>query len=102
MAPRRAHAAPDRPATLPAALAASLRKEAAQRGWTPESLARDCIDQYLEVALRHRVVLERMEQVDAALLQLAQTVGEIEAAAEAVEPGALCRYRPDRDPAGTP
>ena len=87
--------------TLPAALATSLRKEAAQRGWTPESLALDCIAQYLEIALRHRVVLERMEQVDTALLQLAQTVGEIEAAADAVEPGALCRYRPDRDPAGT-
>ncbi|MBE7198473.1 hypothetical protein G4G93_32635 [Methylobacterium sp. DB0501] len=87
--------------TIPAALAASLRQEAAQRGWTPESLAVDCVAQHLEAALRHRVVLERMEQVDAALLQLAQTVGQIEAAAEAVEPGALCRYRPDRDPAGT-
>jgi hypothetical protein len=88
--------------TLPAALAASLRKEAAQRGWTPENIILDCIAQHLEVALRHRVVLERMEQVDAALLQLAQTVGEIEAAADAVEPGALCRYRPDRDAAGIP
>lgn len=87
---------------LPAALAASLRKEAVQRGWTPENIILDCIAQHLEIALRHRVVLERMEQVDAALLQLAQTVGEIEAAAEAVEPGALCRYRPDRDAAGTP
>jgi hypothetical protein len=88
--------------TLPAALAASLRQEADQRGWTPESLARECLAQHLEVALRHRVLLERMEQVDAALLQLARTVGEIEAAAENTEPGALCRYRPDRDPVEAP
>ncbi|MFH6786759.1 hypothetical protein [Methylobacterium sp. MA0201] len=87
---------------IPAALAASLHQEATQRGWTPESLVLDCLAQHLEVTLRHRVVLERMEQVDAALLQLARTVGEIEAAAENTEPGALCRYRPDRDPVEAP
>lgn len=50
--------------TLPAALAASLRQAAARRGWSPESLAADCVAQHLEVALRHRVLLERVELVE--------------------------------------
>ncbi|MBW4968321.1 hypothetical protein KZZ04_18480, partial [Pseudoalteromonas sp. CR1] len=61
--------------TLDAALAARLRAAAAERGWASESLAADCVAQALEVAIRHRVLIERMEQVDAAILDMAQAVG---------------------------
>jgi len=80
--------------SLPATLATDLRKVSAERGWTPESLIGDCVAQHLEVAIRHRVVLERLEQVDAAILEMAQAVGELGASAEDFEPGSLCRYRP--------
>jgi hypothetical protein len=79
--------------SLPAPLAADLRRVAAERGWTPESLIADCVAQHLEIAIRHRVVLERLEQVDAVILEMAQAVGELGASAEGFEPGSLCRYR---------
>jgi hypothetical protein len=88
--------------TLPATLAAALRQAAAQRGWSPESLAADCVAHHLEVALRHRVLLERAELVDAALLEMANTVGELAAAAEAAEGAPVCRYPAGRHPAGVP
>ena len=80
--------------SLTASLAAELRRSAAAHGWTPESLIGDCVAQHLEVALRHRVVLERLEQVDAAILEMAGAVGELGASAEGFEPGRLCRYQP--------
>lgn len=80
--------------SLPPELAVALRQAAAERGWTPESLIGDCVAQHLEIALRHRVLVERMAQVDAALLAMAQAVGTLSAAADTVEAGSLCRYRP--------
>ncbi|GAA0273086.1 hypothetical protein LNAOJCKE_4627 [Methylorubrum aminovorans] len=84
--------------SLPPELAAALRRAAAERGWTPESLIGDCVAQQLEIALRHRVLVERMEHVDAALLAMAQAVGELSAAADEFETGSLCRYRPAETP----
>ncbi len=63
--------------TLGEALAARLNAAAAAQGWSAESLAADCIAQNLEVALRHRVLIERIEQIDAAILDMAQAVGEL-------------------------
>ena len=80
--------------SLPSTLAADVRRVAAERGWTPESLIADCVAQHLEIALRHRVVLERLEQVDAVILEMAGAVGELGAGAEDFEPGSLCRYQP--------
>lgn len=80
--------------SLPASLATELQRIAAARGWTPESLIGDCVAQHLEVALRHRVVLERLEQVDAVILEMAQAVGELGAGTEGFDPGSLCRYQP--------
>lgn len=80
--------------TLPADVAAALQKAAAARGWTPESLAADCVAQSLEVAIRHRVVLERIDQVDAALIEMATALGSIEAAAgETVDLSSFCRFK---------
>lgn len=80
--------------TLPADVASALKQAAAGRGWTPESLAADCVAQQLEVAIRHRVALERIDQVDAALIEIASALGSIEAAGgEGVDLSSFCRYK---------
>ncbi|ACS39710.1 MULTISPECIES: hypothetical protein [Methylorubrum] len=79
--------------TLEAGLAAALRRAAAERGWSPESLAADCIAQHLEIALRHRVLLERMEQIDTALLDMAEVVGELGAPSGGIDLSRVCRFR---------
>jgi len=80
--------------TLPAHVAAALQQAAAGRDWTPESLAADCGAQQLEVAIRHRVVLERIDQVDAALIEMATALGSIEAASsEGIDLSSFCRYK---------
>lgn len=79
--------------TLEAALAARLQATATERGWSRESLAADCIAQHLEVAIRHRVLIERLEQVDAAILDTAEAVGELGAPAGGLDLSKICRYR---------
>lgn len=79
---------------LPADVATALLQAAAGRGWTPESLAADCVAQQIEVAIRHRVVLERMERVDGALIEMATALGAIEAAGgKGNDLSAFCRYK---------
>ncbi|PZR82065.1 MAG: hypothetical protein DI537_37275 [Stutzerimonas stutzeri] len=78
--------------SLPADVAGLLKKAASDRGWTPESLAADCIAQQLEVAVRHRVALERIDQVDGAILELAKAIGTIEAGSEGIDLADFCRY----------
>lgn len=80
--------------TLPADVAAALRKAATERGWTPETLVADCIAQSLEVAIRHRVVVERVDQVDGALLELAKFLDVIKAISENAGKAEICRYKP--------
>jgi hypothetical protein len=79
---------------LPGDVAGLLRKAASERGWTPESLAADCVAQSLEVAIRHRVALERVDQIDDALIDLAKFLGVIQAITENSEKADVCRYRP--------
>jgi len=83
--------------TLEADLAARLTAAASTRGWSPESLAADCIAQVLEVAIRHRVVLERLEQVDAAILEMAEAVGELGGPAASIDLSKVCRYAASPD-----
>ncbi len=78
---------------LPPDVAAALCAAASQRGWTSASLAADCIAQSLEVAIRHRVALERIDQVDAALLELAKAVSAVEDASAPLDLSDFCRYR---------
>ena len=73
-------------------LADQLRKAAREHGWTPESLAADCVAQRLEIAVRHRVVVERREAVDAHLAALATFVGEATQSGEGVDLTKICRY----------
>jgi len=77
--------------TLEAALAARLGAAAAERGWSAESLAAACVAQHLEVAIRHRVLVERMEQIDGAILDMAQAVGELGAPSAGIDLSKVCR-----------
>ena len=79
--------------TLDADLAARLSATAAEHGWSPESLAADCVAQALEVAIRHRVLIERMELVDAAILDMAQAVGDLGAPSGGIDLSKVCRFR---------
>lgn len=42
------------------------------------------------------MVLERLERIEAVILEIAQAVGELGSSANAFEPGSLCRYQPAR------
>jgi hypothetical protein len=78
--------------TLEAGLAAQLTAAANERGWSPESLAADCVAQVLEIAIRHRVAIERLEQVDAAILAMAKAIGELGAPSSGIDLSKVCRY----------
>lgn len=78
--------------TLEADLAARLMAAATERGWSPESLAADCVAQVLEITIRHRVAIERLEQVDAAILEMAKAVGELGAPSGGIDLSKVCRY----------
>ncbi len=80
-------------------LAARLVKAARDQGWTPEDLASDCVSQHLEVASRHRVLIERMEAVDAHIVTLAEFVGEATQDSGGLDLTTICRYgRESRKP----
>lgn len=87
--------------TLDAAVAARLSAAAAEQGWSAEELAAECVAQHLEVAIRHRVLVERLEQVDAAILDMAEAVGELGAPAAAIDLSKVCRLGRDVDAADT-
>lgn len=74
-------------------LAGSLRTAATQRGWTPEGLIIDCVAQQLEIALRHRVLIERLEQVDQHLITLAEFIGETTTDRGEIDVSTICRYQ---------
>jgi hypothetical protein len=62
-------------------------------------LAIDCISQNLEMALRHRVLIDRLGIVDQALIDLAAFVGEATAVPSGsgeggFDLGSICRYHP--------
>jgi hypothetical protein len=73
-------------------LADQLREAAREHGWTPESLAADCVAQRLEIAVRHRVLIERLEAVDAHIATLAEFVGEATQTGEGIDLTKICRY----------
>ena len=73
-------------------LAQKLADAASARGWTPESLAADCVGQHLEIAVRHRALVERFEAVDQSLATLAQFVGEATPDAQGIDLFKICRY----------
>jgi hypothetical protein len=73
-------------------LAATLSEAAAATSTTVEVLINECIGQQFETALRHRVLIQRQNDVDEALLELARLVGRLSAGADQ-QPKDICRYR---------
>jgi predicted transcriptional regulator len=77
---------------LDSELAARLTTAAEERGLSPEIVISDCVAQNLEIALRHRVLVERMEAIDANLAALAVFVGEATQGGGAADLEWICRY----------
>lgn len=68
---------------LPSGVFQALRQAAMQSRTSAEQLAADCVSQSFETALRHRVLIERQEEIDQALLTIAEFVGALASASVA-------------------
>ena len=69
-----------------------MAKAAGASKITVEEAIGDCVSQSFETALRHRVLIQRQNDVDEALLELARLVGRLSAGP--IEPQEnICRYR---------
>lgn len=75
-------------------LATLLEQAATAAGLTREAVIIECLSQQLEVALRHRALLSRLEEMDRHVVALAEFIGEATAPADAAQIGSICRYRP--------
>ena len=73
-------------------LSQRLKTAAAEQGWSHESLAADCVAQHLEIALRHRVLIERMEATDAHIATLAKFVGEATQDSAGADLSHICKF----------
>lgn len=78
---------------LAADLAVAVTGAAAEADMTAEELIGECVGQHYETALRHRVLIQRQNDVDEALLELARLVGRL-SAGPGEPPANICRYRP--------
>lgn len=74
-------------------LANKLTKAASEHGLSPESLIAECVAQHFEIALRHRVLIDRLESVDENIATLAQFVGEATQDSGGIDLTKVCRYR---------
>ena len=79
---------------LDADLSGSLLQLAKDRGWRPEDLVVDCVRQQVEATLRHRVLIERMEIVDAQIEAIARFIEQASAGGGGgdIDLFKLCRY----------
>ncbi len=79
---------------LDADLADALLQAATAAGTTPEALAAEAVAQAYETGLRHRVLVERMEAVDAQIAAIARFVEEATASGDGggIDLERLCRY----------
>ncbi|SEO08607.1 hypothetical protein SAMN05444123_101223 [Rhodopseudomonas pseudopalustris] len=57
-----------------------------------EELIIECLGQHLDFATRHRLLFERIEIVDQALVELAEFIGEATAESGQVDLSHLCKY----------
>ena len=78
---------------LAADLAVAVIEAAAANNITVEEFVSECVGQHCETALRHRVLIQRQNDVDEALLELARLVGRLSAGPNE-PPANICRYRP--------
>jgi uncharacterized protein (DUF1778 family) len=78
---------------LTADLAVAVTRAAAESAITSEEFISECVGQHCETALRHRVLIQRQNDVDEALLEHARLVERLSAGPN--EPSAnICRYHP--------
>jgi predicted transcriptional regulator len=67
-------------------------EEAARAAKVPATdLIAECVAQHLEIAIRHRALVDRLDLVDQGLLELAGFIGEATASPK-VDLSSLCRY----------
>jgi hypothetical protein len=78
---------------IPADLAAAINGAAKANNVAAEDIVNDCVCQQLETALRHRVLIQRQNDVDEALIELARLVGRLSAGPSEPQES-ICRYRP--------
>ena len=78
---------------LAADLAGAVTRAAAEAEITAEELISECVSQHCETALRHRVLIQRQNDVDEALLELARLVGRL-SAGPSEPPANICRNKP--------
>ncbi len=74
-------------------LANAVASAAAESAITSEEFISECVSQHYETALRHRVLIQRQNDVDEALLELARLVGRL-SAGPSEPPANICRYHP--------
>jgi hypothetical protein len=81
---------------IAADLAAAITGAAKANNVAAGDIVNDCVRQQFETALRHRVLMQRQNDVDEELIELARLVGRLSAG-----PGqpqeSICRYRPVDD-----
>ena len=82
---------------IPTEVAKALEAAAADRGISAAALATDAVIHHLESANRYRFMLERMEAVDQALVELAGFIGE-SVPKEPFDLSTICRYAPATKP----
>lgn len=80
-------------------LAERLTASAKERGLTPEALIAECVAQEWELALRYRVLIDRLESVDENIVALAQFVGEATQDSGGIDLSRVCRYRREKEQA---
>lgn len=78
---------------LAADLAGAVARAAAANNMTVEELISECVGQHCEIALRNRVLIQRQNDVDEALLEIARLVGRLSAGPNE-PPVNICSYRP--------
>lgn len=74
-------------------LAERLEEAARNSKLTATELITECIIQHLEVAIRHRALIDRLDAVDQGLLDLASFIGEATAGPK-VDLSNMCQYSP--------
>ena len=77
---------------LPQELAAAISTAAKASKSTVEAIVGDCVRQQFETALRHRVLIQRQNDVDEALIELARLVGRL-SAGQGEPQESICRFR---------
>ena len=77
---------------LTADLANAVAKAAGANKITVEEAIGECVNQSFETALRHRVLIQRQNDVDEALLELARLVGRLSTGPSEPREN-ICRYR---------